>query len=285
MDRRAHRHPCAPLCGEPDVTSSDLALEAPPARSRSRGTQGRRDRPDHRRHVDAGHGVPVVGRHPAAQARHCRLPGLRRAGGLQRFRLCAHGGRRHDQDRQRALCVGGRRRSVLAHPRFQRPHHLRAVRRRRRRRGAGGERKPGILASDLHADGKHVGILCVPGHVSGGKVLGTPLLHMDGQAVFKLAVRVLEEAARATLAKAGKTEADIDWLIPHQANIRIMEGTAKKLKLPREKLIVTVTTTATPRPPRFRWRWTKRCAAARSKRAKPSCSKAWAAASPGARCS
>ena len=99
---------------------------------------------------------------------------------------------------------------------------------------------PGILASDLHADGKHVGILCVPGHVSGGQVLGTPLLHMDGQAVFKLAVRVLEDAARATLAKAGKTEADIDWLIPHQANIRIMEGTAKKLKLPREKLVVTV---------------------------------------------
>ena len=80
----------------------------------------------------------------------------------------------------------------------------------------------------------------MPGHVSGGNVLGTPLLHMDGQAVFKLAVRVLEDAARATLAKAGKTEADIDWLIPHQANIRIMEGTAKKLKLPREKLIVTV---------------------------------------------
>ena len=100
--------------------------------------------------------------------------------------------------------------------------------------------EPGILASDLHADGKHVGILCVPGHVSGGNVLGTPLLHMDGQAVFKLAVRVLEEAARATLAKAGKVDTDIDWLIPHQANIRIMEGTAKKLRLPREKLIVTV---------------------------------------------
>ena len=100
--------------------------------------------------------------------------------------------------------------------------------------------EPGILSSDLHADGKHVGILCVPGHVSGGAVLGTPLLHMDGQAVFKLAVRVLDEAARATLQKAGKTDNDIDWLIPHQANIRIMEGTAKKLKLPREKLIVTV---------------------------------------------
>jgi 3-oxoacyl-[acyl-carrier-protein] synthase-3 len=99
---------------------------------------------------------------------------------------------------------------------------------------------PGILASDLHADGKHVGILCVPGHVSGGNALGDPLLKMDGQAVFKLAVGVLEETARAVLAKAGKTEADIDWLVPHQANIRIMTSTAKKLKLPMDKVIVTV---------------------------------------------
>ncbi|MEO8015295.1 beta-ketoacyl-ACP synthase III [Polaromonas sp.] len=99
---------------------------------------------------------------------------------------------------------------------------------------------PGILASDLHADGKHVGILCVPGHVSGGKVIGSPLLTMDGKAVFKLAVGVLESAARATLAKAELTEADIDWLIPHQANLRIMQSTAKKLKLPLEKMIVTV---------------------------------------------
>ena len=99
---------------------------------------------------------------------------------------------------------------------------------------------PGILASDLHADGKHVGILCVPGNVSGGHILGDPLLKMDGQAVFKLAVGVLEQAARATLAKAGKTEADIDWLIPHQANIRIMNSTARKLKLSMDKVVVTV---------------------------------------------
>jgi 3-oxoacyl-[acyl-carrier-protein] synthase-3 len=99
---------------------------------------------------------------------------------------------------------------------------------------------PGILATDLHADGRHVGILCVPGTVSGGQVLGDPLLKMDGQAVFKLAVGVLESAARAALAKAGRSEADIDWLIPHQANIRIMLGTAKKLKLPADRLVVTV---------------------------------------------
>ena len=100
--------------------------------------------------------------------------------------------------------------------------------------------KPGILASDLHADGQHVGILCTPGTVSGGKVVGDPLLKMDGQAVFKLAVGVLESAARTVLEKAGRTEADLDWLIPHQANIRIMNGTAKKLKLAPEKLVVTV---------------------------------------------
>lgn len=99
---------------------------------------------------------------------------------------------------------------------------------------------PGILASELHADGKHVGILCVPGNVSGGQILGDPTLKMDGQAVFKLAVGVLADVARSVLAKAGKTEADIDWLIPHQANIRIMQSTAKKLKLGLDKVVVTV---------------------------------------------
>lgn len=99
---------------------------------------------------------------------------------------------------------------------------------------------PGILASDLHADGSHVGILCVPGNVYGGQILGDPLLKMDGQAVFKLAVGVLEKAARATLDKAGMTDADIDWLIPHQANIRIMQSTARKLKLSMDKVVVTV---------------------------------------------
>jgi 3-oxoacyl-[acyl-carrier-protein] synthase-3 len=99
---------------------------------------------------------------------------------------------------------------------------------------------PGILASDLHADGKHVGILCVPGHVSGGQVLGDPLLKMDGQAVFKLAVGLLDQAARNTLVKAGKVAEDVDWLVPHQANIRIMQSTARKLKLSMDKVIVTV---------------------------------------------
>ena len=99
---------------------------------------------------------------------------------------------------------------------------------------------PGLLATDLHADGRHVGLLCVPGTVSAGQVSGDPFIRMDGQAVFKLAVGVLEQSARAVLAKAGRTEADIDWLIPHQANIRIMQATARKLKLGMDKVIVTV---------------------------------------------
>lgn len=99
---------------------------------------------------------------------------------------------------------------------------------------------PGLLASELHADGAHADILCTPGAMAGGQVMGVPFLKMDGQAVFKLAVGVLEDVARSVLHKAGREASDIDWLIPHQANIRIMHGTAKKLKLPLEKLIVTV---------------------------------------------
>ena len=99
---------------------------------------------------------------------------------------------------------------------------------------------PGILATDIHADGKYSDLLCVPGHVSGGAILGDPVLKMDGQAVFKLAVGVLEETALASLSKAGLNASDIDWLVPHQANIRIMQSTARKLKMPMEKVIVTV---------------------------------------------
>ena len=100
--------------------------------------------------------------------------------------------------------------------------------------------RPGLLATELHADGRHVDLLCVPGTVSGGAVLGDPVLKMDGPGVFKLAVNVLEKVATSVLAKAGRDASSIDWLIPHQANIRIMQSTARKLKLPLEKLIVTV---------------------------------------------
>ena len=99
---------------------------------------------------------------------------------------------------------------------------------------------PGILATRLHADGSHSDILCVPGNVNGGMVEGNAFLHMDGQAVFKLAVSVLEKVANEVLQVADMSASQIDWLIPHQANIRIMQGTAKKLGLPLEKMIVTV---------------------------------------------
>jgi 3-oxoacyl-[acyl-carrier-protein] synthase-3 len=98
----------------------------------------------------------------------------------------------------------------------------------------------GILATALHADGRHQNILSVPGHVSGGVAVGDPFLRMDGPAVFKFAVRVLADVAEEVLVAAGMKAADIDWLIPHQANVRILQSTAKKLGLPMEKCIVTV---------------------------------------------
>jgi 3-oxoacyl-[acyl-carrier-protein] synthase-3 len=100
--------------------------------------------------------------------------------------------------------------------------------------------KPGVHASLLRADGSHAGMLSVPGNVNRGTISGSPFLQMDGQAVFKFAVRVLEESARETAAKAGMALEDVDWLIPHQANVRILEAVARKLDLPREKLVVTV---------------------------------------------
>jgi 3-oxoacyl-[acyl-carrier-protein] synthase III len=100
--------------------------------------------------------------------------------------------------------------------------------------------QPGIHASRLHADGSQAGLLSVPGNVSRGKIIGSPFLQMNGQGVFKFAVRVLEESARETVAAAGMKLEDVDWLIPHQANVRILEATARKLGLPLEKLVVTV---------------------------------------------
>lgn len=99
---------------------------------------------------------------------------------------------------------------------------------------------PGIMATAMHADGSQFGILNVPGQVSCGQVTGDPFLRMDGQAVFKFAVRVLADIAEEVCAKAGIATAEVDWLIPHQANIRIIEATGKRLGVPREKVIVSV---------------------------------------------
>jgi 3-oxoacyl-[acyl-carrier-protein] synthase-3 len=100
--------------------------------------------------------------------------------------------------------------------------------------------EPGILATKLHADGSYSDILCVPGKVNAGVLEGSAFLYMDGQAVYKLAVSVLEKVANEALELAGMTAEQIDWLIPHQANIRIMQSTAKKLGLPNGKVVVTV---------------------------------------------
>ncbi len=100
--------------------------------------------------------------------------------------------------------------------------------------------EPGILATALHADGSHHGILSVPGQVSGGQVVGNPFLQMEGQAVFKFAVKVLADVAREVLSQAHLDIAALDWLIPHQANMRILDATARKLGLPAEKIIATV---------------------------------------------
>jgi 3-oxoacyl-[acyl-carrier-protein] synthase-3 len=100
--------------------------------------------------------------------------------------------------------------------------------------------KPGVHASMLRADGSQSGMLSVPGNVCGGAIIGSPFLQMNGQGVFKFAVKVLEESARETVAAAGMQLADVDWLIPHQANVRILDATARKLGLPHEKLVITV---------------------------------------------
>jgi 3-oxoacyl-[acyl-carrier-protein] synthase-3 len=100
--------------------------------------------------------------------------------------------------------------------------------------------KPGIHASVLHADGSQVDMLSVPGNVCKGRITGSPFLQMNGQGVFKYAVKVLDEVARETVAAAGMSLADVDWLIPHQANVRILDATARKLGIAPQKLVVTV---------------------------------------------
>ncbi|TXI29298.1 MAG: ketoacyl-ACP synthase III [Nitrosomonas oligotropha] len=100
--------------------------------------------------------------------------------------------------------------------------------------------QPGILSTHLHASGSHSNILSAPGSISGGKVQGTPYINMEGNAVFKFAVKVLEEVVQEAMAKNDLQSTDIDWLIPHQANIRIIQSTARKLGLPMDKVVVAV---------------------------------------------
>jgi len=101
-------------------------------------------------------------------------------------------------------------------------------------------RVPGIVSSHLHADGHHGEILSVPGTIADGAIRGSPYVHMDGGIVFKFAVRVLVEAAHEALTANGLTADAIDWLVPHQANIRIIDAVAKKLGVSHERLVITV---------------------------------------------
>jgi 3-oxoacyl-[acyl-carrier-protein] synthase III len=99
---------------------------------------------------------------------------------------------------------------------------------------------PGIRSTHLHADGSHRNILCVPGSLADGRVTGSPFVRMEGGAVFRFAVKVLAEVAQEALAANGVGADAIDWLIPHQANIRIIDATAKKLGVPMAKVVTTV---------------------------------------------
>jgi 3-oxoacyl-[acyl-carrier-protein] synthase-3 len=100
--------------------------------------------------------------------------------------------------------------------------------------------QPGVLESRLHSDGRHESILRTAGNVCGGEIVGHPYLTMDGQAVFKLAVNVLNDVGRETVEAAGMTMEQVDWLIPHQANVRILTATARKLGVPPERVVSTV---------------------------------------------
>jgi len=98
----------------------------------------------------------------------------------------------------------------------------------------------GVLSANLHADGSQMKILCAAGNVAYGEVTGDPFLRMDGQSVFKMAVNVLAQSARQACEEAGVQFSDIDWVVPHQANVRILNALARKLSLPVEKVVVTV---------------------------------------------
>ena len=103
-----------------------------------------------------------------------------------------------------------------------------------------GSPTPGILSTHLHSDGEHGDILCVPGALHGGAVQGRAFVHMDGQAVFRFAVRALDEVCREALEHNGLQGRDVDWLVPHQANVRIIDATAQRMGIPPERVVLTV---------------------------------------------
>ncbi|MCX7299561.1 MAG: ketoacyl-ACP synthase III [Rhodobacterales bacterium] len=103
--------------------------------------------------------------------------------------------------------------------------------------GGGTSTDRGILSTDLHSDGRYRDLLYVDGGVSTGT---TGVLRMHGKEVFRHAVEKLAETAHAALDKAGLTSDDVDWIVPHQANLRIITATAQRMKVPMERVVVTV---------------------------------------------
>ncbi len=198
---------------------------------------------DHPGDQHAGPGVPG---HRAARAgatrRHAGLR-LRPVGGLRRVHLWPVGWRQHDLLRSGARGPGDRQRGLLAHPQLARPRHLRAVRGRRRRRlpaasDVRDDDRRGVLSTHIHAQGTLGDILYVDGAVGQPDKPGH--LVMNGREVFRHAVTKLAEAVEEALAANGLTHADVDWLVPHQANRRIIDAMGRKLKLPPERVVVTV---------------------------------------------
>jgi 3-oxoacyl-[acyl-carrier-protein] synthase-3 len=239
MDRRTHRHPRAPLCG-PRCVQQRPGLQAARNALQAAGLQASdidliivaTSTPDMV--------FPSTACHPAAQAGHRRCPAFDVQAVCSGFvyALTVADSLIKTGTANKALVIGAEVFSRILDFSDRTTCVLFGD-------GAGAvvleaSETPGILATDLHADGKHVDILCVPGTVSGGKVLGDPLLKMDGQAVFKLAWACWKTPPAPCWPRPACTDADIDWLIPHQANIRIMQSTAKKLKLPLSKVVVTV---------------------------------------------
>ena len=234
-DRRAHRHPFAisPMPGHlhRDLGPRPRGVPSPPRTA----TRGRSTSSSSR--LDAGHGVPVGRLHGPGEARHPRLRRVRRPGrvlGL-RLRLSVADAMIKTGSASKALVIGSEVFSASSISRTEAPA---SVRRRRRRRRPRGERIARILASELHADGRHVGILCVPGTVSGGRCSATRC-EDGGPAVFKLPSRCSTRSpARCWPRRPHRGRHRLADPAPGQ--IRIMQSTAKKLKLAPEKLIVTV---------------------------------------------
>src|SRR5260363_323377 len=214
MDCNAHRHPPTVFrCSRSDDERS--GADRIEKRTPRGGYWPAVYRPDHHRHLHARfclaqHGLCAPTQTGITQPLHR----IRSASRVYRFCVCTHD------------C-----RSI--HSRSRMPDGAGAV-------VLQASEQAGVISSALHADGRHTDILCAPGRVSGGAICGQAFVTMDGQAVFKLAVHLLEKVALEALDKARMSAAQIDWLIPHQANIRIMQGTCRKLGLPLERMLVTV---------------------------------------------